>query len=197
MRFVIEAIDTSGNDLFSTLKNKGYQIPSNDIVKFETTKISYADSIPENILDNDQETFWGSDEIYPSLTIDFVNNKFSLKGFSIHGIYNPYSTAFNILGSYNRINWELIEEYKDLGETLHNKLETFQFDECQPLYNSIKIQCIESQIINGGVTNKSCGIRELKIYGILISHQYFFCTKNSLNKIQYHVLIKSFLLYFI
>ena len=197
MHFVINAINTSGKDLFKTLKDKGYQIPSNNILTFETTKLTYNYSVPENIIDDEIATFWASNEYYPSVTINFGNNKFLLTCFSIFGINIPYLTAFNISGSYNGNEWELIDEYTNLGKKLQDKNESFHIDKLNQLYNSIRIQCISSEYEDESQTNHSCGIRELKIYGVFMSYHYFLYTTILYNKIHYQVLINSFLLYFI
>ena len=163
--------DDPWNGLIYTLIENGNKIPSNDVLSFKTSKIS-DNNIPENVLDDNLKTFWGSWEIDPYSILNFGNNKVSLSGFSIYGITNPYTTAFNISGSIHGESWDLIEEYHNLGDELHEKSKTFQFDELTNLYNQIKIQSISSLTVNGEI-HPAFGMRELEIYGVFISSLYF------------------------
>ena len=173
--------DDQWKGLIYTLKRKGYIIPSNNILSFQTSII--ADGlIPEYVFDNNTKTHCYTREDKPYFILNFGNNKVLLSGFSLYGTTNPYTTAFNILGSTNGENWDVIKEYKDLGEELRTKSKTFLFDELTSLYNQIKIQSISSYNVYYGETPNCFGIAELEIYGVFVSSHYFFrssCIINS------------------
>ena len=176
---IISAANTdTWKGLFWALKEKGYNLPSKDIMIFETSQLSDSSFIPENVLNNDIQTYWASTEYNPYFTMNFGKNKVSLSGFTIYGIANPYTIAFNISGSNNGYDWHLIKEYTNLGEKLYGKQYTFKFNELTDLFHYIKIQSIYSKFLNGEITSSLFGMYDLEIYGVFISHNYFVCLKS-------------------
>ena len=167
----------SDKGLFNKLKEKGYILPSDDVLIFETSQLSQSNRLPQCVLENSTNSFWGSQEKEPYFTMDFGKNKVSLTEFKIYGIINPYTTAFNISGSNDGSEWDLIKKYTDLGTALYNRTETFQFTELTNPYKLIKIQSIESQM-NGEKSLYGFGMFALEIYGVYFSPHYIICTQN-------------------
>ena len=176
---MISAINhETGKGLFSYFKANGYQIPSNRLMVFDTSPIGNESNVPSNVLDNNTQTYWDSAEYTPYFTLDFRRNKVALKGFSIHGINNPYTIAFNISGSNNGNECKLIKEYnkEDLGDDLFDKNKLFTFEELTDFYHYIKIQSILSLYKNNSVqTHLSTifGMRELEIFGVFLPSHFF------------------------
>ena len=109
-------------------------------------------------------------------------NKVSLKSIEIFGIHNPYTIAFNISGSNNDIQWDLIETYDNLGEELYAKSILFSFSGYTNLYRYIKVQSIKSN--RDKVESEiGFGMFEIELYGIFIPRNTLtYCTKLPQNK---------------
>ena len=184
---VISSLDANNAEsgLISKLKEKGFRIPSNKYLSFQTS-ISDEDHIPENVIDNSLDTHWYSNESYPFFTLNFGNNKVSLKGFRIHGIYKPVTISFNISGSNDGSEWELIETYENLGDSLNATQETFEFMESTNLYNSIKFQSILSKW-DSGPFDYGFGMYELELFGIFATYHYFLHTQQYDTTIIYRI----------
>ena len=91
-----------------------------------------------------------------------------MKSFLIRGIYNPYITAFRILGSNNYVDWKEIKSYSKFGTELLGKEKAFTLEKYSPFYRFIKYQHIESTVsYSNEKLYNNFGMFEFDLFGII------------------------------
>lgn len=156
--------------LFSYFRNNSLKIPSHKTIKIRSSQ-SEENREYSSLFDNNFSSFWASYGAtdYPYIEFDFMSKYFSLTGYTLYGIYNPYVVSYNISGSNNRVNWELIDEQYDLGERIHAKAEYFNSNYHNDIaYRYIKITSLKSKLTNNEDTYSLISFFEIEFFGTLI-----------------------------
>ena len=154
---------------------------SNEYVSISNSTPNQDDRKIEYLFDDNLSNFFSSYESPGFFSFDFRSRRLSLKGFYIYGIHNPYTTAFEILGSHDGVSWQSIQKYTKLKTFLYGKGEYFDLNEYSRFYRYIKYVNLESTLVSGGTTSSQFGMNEFDLFGILASShllQYMTCKKH-------------------
>ena len=170
----ILTISTNGNTkhgIFRELLSYNSSLPSNPYFEISSSEPE-PEHLYEYLFDESASSHFGSKDTSLFLLFDFKTNRISLKNFYIHGVQNPYTTSFDILGSNDCQSWTVIERYQSLDERLHNKMETFNLTKSSLFFRYLKYVNTESTLLNGEKNYDTFGMFAFDIFGVLCPFRY-------------------------
>lgn len=107
-----------------------------------------------------------------------------MTGIMIHGIHNPYPTAFDLFGSNDRNNWELVLQKNDLGEELYHTPRLFNLSQ-NKIYKIILLKITNNNLNMKNVNGAYAGIYEMdyfgELYHFIAPRCTYFCRQNTFN----------------
>lgn len=140
---------------------KSYDLFNNDYFSLKASKESEPKYLLEYAFDRNIRTYYFTDDKDPHVEFIF-KGVFNYSGIRMYGIYNPYVTDFDVVGSKDGKNYNIIKSYRNIGEEICGKLVLFECYQNE-FYHRIRIN-----FLRDSWNNISGSMFELDIFGTFL-----------------------------
>ncbi|EAY06969.1 hypothetical protein TVAG_100100 [Trichomonas vaginalis G3] len=123
---------------------KSNDLFNNDYFSLEASKESKLKCLLEYAFDKDTKTYYFTEDKDPHLEFIF-KGVFNLSGLVIHCIYNPYIKDFDVVGSKDGRQYNLIYSYRSISDELYGNRKLFECNQSE-FYKRIRINFLRDSL---------------------------------------------------